>query len=199
MMNSWRKRPVDSHDNGYKKARQGLPRVILPVFEPSGLLELESHNKEGILLKHVEPSDARSPAQFWNRYQVPLKHRNIFQAVVYRRGDKTPVKEYDLEEKSSYIVGRALGKSLSAEETEEVVVADIGIPEETCSKQHCAIQFREIAGKLAVYVIDLDSSNGTTLNGVKLPSARYVELRSGDLLTLSEDDESDYEIIFMSV
>lgn len=118
--------------------------------------------------------------------------------MVYKRGVKTPLKEYDLGSRSSYILGRELGRSLNEQE-KEVVVADIGIPEETCSKQHCAIQFREIGGKLLVYVIDLESSNGTSLNGLKLPSARYVQLRSGDLITLSEEDESNYEIMFMSV
>ena len=198
VMQARRKRTFGTYDGGYEKAKQPLPRVILPIFEPSGLLELGSHNKEGILLKHVEPSDARSPEQFWDKYNVPLNQRNLFQAVVYKRGVKTPLKEYDLGSRSSYILGRELGRSLNEQE-KEVVVADIGIPEETCSKQHCAIQFREIGGKLLVYVIDLESSNGTSLNGLKLPSARYVQLRSGDLITLSEEDESNYEIMFMSV
>lgn len=195
-MASWRKRTIDSYETEHKKSRL---KVILPNFEPSGLLELDSHNKEGILLKHVEPSDAQSPASFWNRCKVPLNQRNVFQAVVYKKGDRNPLGEYDLDQKSSYIVGRALGRSLSEGEEKEVVVADISVPEETCSKQHCAIQFREVRGKLTAYVIDLESSNGTSLNGVKLPSARYVQLRSGDLIMLSEEDDSDYEIVFMSV
>lgn len=200
-MDLWRKRRFDASEAREKRFKQDLPKEILPVFEPSGLLELESNGEEGIALKHVEPSDARSPRDHWIDNKVPLKNRDLFQAVLYRKGQSVPMKEYDLEAKSSYIVGRNLGRSLKESEEKEVVIADIGIPEETCSKQHCAIQFREVRGKLAAYVIDLESSNGTSLNGARLPAARYVELRSGDLINTSaeEDDESSYEIIFMRV
>lgn len=32
--------------------------------------------------------------------------------------------------------------------------------------------------------MDLDSTNGTFVNGVRLESARYYELRKGDVITL---------------
>lgn len=199
-MQVWKRRRFDG-DTRDKRLKKELPKDILPVFEPSGLLELESNNKEGILLKHVEPSDAKSPIDFYVEHKVPLKERNIFQAVLYKNGEQSPVSEYHLESKSSYIIGRVLGRSLNEEQEKETVVADIAIPEETCSKQHCAIQFREVGGQLLAYVIDLDSSNGTYLNGVRLPAARYVELRSGDLINpcSDEDEEASFEVVFMKV
>lgn len=199
-MKIWRKRQFGEYGTEQKRFKRALPKEILPNFEPSGLLELESNSKEGVLLKHVEPSDARCPKDFWARNRVSMKNRDIFQAVLYRKGEEVPMSTYDLELKSSYIIGRGLGKSSDDTEEKEVVVADIVIPEETCSKQHCVIQFREVRGRLAAYVMDLESSNGTSLNGVRLPAARYVELRSGDIINTSavEDDESDYDIVFVN-
>jgi smad nuclear-interacting protein 1 len=36
------------------------------------------------------------------------------------------------------------------------------------------------------YVIDLESTNGTALNGERVAPARYVELRSGDNLRFGQ-------------
>lgn len=198
---------ISYHDrnSGFKRSRfEGKPlKVVLPIFEPSGLLELESHNKEGVQLKHVEPSDAQSPADYWKEMKVPARNRSLYQLMVYKRGQEKVVNEYNLDSKSNYIVGRALGRSINPENSEngskEVVVADVQIPEETCSKQHCVIQFRKKNRELKIYVIDLDSSNGTLLNGVVLPRARYVELRSGDVLILSSEGDSEYELVFVSI
>ena len=65
----------------------------------------------------------------------------------------------------------------------------------SCSKQHAVLQFRytekrdEWGGKkggVKPYVIDLDSANGTRVNGDKVPGRRYVEVRSGDVVTFGE-------------
>ena len=46
----------------------------------------------------------------------------------------------------------------------------------------------------------LNSSNGTTLNGILIPRARYIELRNEDVILFSEfDSDSDYELLFMDV
>lgn len=193
------------HEDRGKRPRTASAKVVLPIFEPSGLLELESHNQKGIQLKHVEPSAAESPKAYWTKLKIPLRNRIMFQAVVYKKGQKSPFKEYSLDLKSCYVIGRGMGRSLKAgsangaEDQEEVVIADIPIPEESCSKQHCVIQFQKVDGKLMAYVMDLDSSNGTTLNGVSIPRARYVELRSGDVLMPSDEEDTDFEIVFLAV
>ena len=65
----------------------------------------------------------------------------------------------------------------------------------SCSKQHAVLQFRwvekrneygERKGGVRPYVIDLDSANGTTVNGDKIPERRYVEVRSNDVLKFGE-------------
>ncbi|CAI4045757.1 hypothetical protein SKDZ_12G0720 [Saccharomyces kudriavzevii ZP591] len=200
-----RKRPFDTRYSGYGSKKLKLQNSdILPDFRPSGLLELDSNNKEGIALKHVEPQDAISPDEYMDRLGLDPRDRTVYELIVYRKNDKdkVPWKRYDLNEKSCYLVGRELGRSLDAtsDDRKETVVADIGIPEETSSKQHCVIQFRNVHNALKCYVMDLDSSNGTCLNKVVAPRARYIELRSGDVLTLTEfEEDTDYELVFMNV
>ena len=71
-------------------------------------------------------------------------------------------------------------------------IADIKTEHPSCSKQHAALVFRsttkidkesqmEVAA-VCPYIIDLGSSNGTTLNGEPLPPKRYVELLNKDTL-----------------
>ncbi len=71
-------------------------------------------------------------------------------------------------------------------------VADIPTDHPSCSKQHAVLQFRRTAvadadglvGPAAVrpYLIDLDSANGTSLNGRRLEAARFHEVKSGDVV-----------------
>ena len=65
----------------------------------------------------------------------------------------------------------------------------------SCSKQHAVLQFRytekknewgERKGGVKPFVIDLESANGTMVNGEKVPQRRYVEVRSEDVITLGE-------------
>ncbi|GAV46880.1 hypothetical protein ZYGR_0A04780 [Zygosaccharomyces rouxii] len=156
--------------------------TVLPDFRPSGLLELESNNKEGVLLKHVEPADACEPNTFYAK--TSIGQRPLYKLMIYR--DDSLVQEFELMEKSSYIVGRASG---------ETVVADIPIEEDTCSKQHCVIQFRQQNGQLKAYLMDLESSNSTTLNGDEIPSSHYVQLRPGDIISSLD---SQYDLVFMN-
>ncbi|SCV05509.1 LANO_0H09054g1_1 [Lachancea nothofagi CBS 11611] len=178
-------------------------KVILPIFEPSGLLALDSHSKEGIQLQHVEPHDSVSPTAFYVKNSVPLRKQTHFQAIVYDDSDEAYAAKFDLLDRSNYLVGRKLTFDDKLEEenddSREIVLAQIPIPEETCSKQHCVIQFRNREGRLKPYVIDLDSSNGTLLNGVALPRARYVELKNEDVLRFSTNEsESGHFLMFLS-
>ena len=61
----------------------------------------------------------------------------------------------------------------------------------SCSKQHAVLQFRfvtktdEFGDKTSgvrLYVMDLESANGTNLNGVELSGSRFVECRETDLI-----------------
>lgn len=65
------------------------------------------------------------------------------------------------------------------------------------------IQFRQVSVKnefgdvskvIRPYILDLDSTNGTVLNGVKVDARRYVEIQSEDMVQFGE---STREYIFI--
>ena len=73
----------------------------------------------------------------------------------------------------------------------------------SCSKQHAVLQFRytekknewgEKKGAVKPYIIDLESANGTKLNGEKLPQSRYVGLVSGDVINFG-DSSREYVLM----
>lgn len=71
-------------------------------------------------------------------------------------------------------------------------VADIPTDHPSCSKQHAVLQFRRtvvadahgLTGPPTVrpYLVDLESANGTLLNGDRVEAGRFYELRSGDVV-----------------
>lgn len=85
-------------------------------------------------------------------------------------------------------------------------LADIVAAHESCSKQHAALQFREVNGSIRYvrfqvsssgqnpssalscvgrpYLIDVGSANGTFLNKQKIKPNEYVELKEGDAIVL---------------
>jgi smad nuclear-interacting protein 1 len=85
----------------------------------------------------------------------------------------------------------------------EAAVADLLVEHPSCSKQHAAIQFRhsmkvnEYGDRKSLvrpYVIDLESANGTLLNGEKIAPTRYVEVRDKDIVKFGL---SEREYVFM--
>ncbi|KLT45776.1 SMAD/FHA domain-containing protein, partial [Cutaneotrichosporon oleaginosum] len=130
----------------------------------SGLLAKESNQVKGVALKYHEPPEARKPTQNWRLYvfkgdeQVDLIH-------VYRQ--------------SCFLVGR------------DALVADVHVQHPSCSKQHAVLQFRgvsrrnkygDVTSEVKPFIIDLDSTNGTYVNGEEVPKSRYYELRVNDVL-----------------
>ncbi len=74
---------------------------------------------------------------------------------------------------------------------------------ESISKQHCVVQHRQIVKQTMVgkyetcikpYIIDLDSSNGIFINGERLDSGRYYELREKDLISFGASTR-DYIVL----
>ena len=118
--------------------------------------------------------------------------------------DGKEVDVLNLDRQSSYLVGR------------DRIVADIPVDHTSCSSQHAVIQFRQVNVKnefgdvdkrikypalfhdaqvnIRPYIIDLDSTNGTELNGEKIESRRYFEIRTVDMLKFRE---STREYIFI--
>ena len=74
-------------------------------------------------------------------------------------------------------------------------MVDFPIEHPSCSKQHAVLQFRFVEkkneygdkeGKVRPYVIDLESANGTKVNGEPLPERRFIEVRSKDVIAFGE-------------
>ncbi|KAF9915023.1 hypothetical protein BX616_007085 [Lobosporangium transversale] len=136
-----------------------------PNFGLSGALAAETNTTvNGVLLKYNEPPEARKPKQRWRLY--------VF------KGDK----EIDLlhiHRQSAFLFGRDRN------------VVDIPIDHPSCSKQHAVLQFRQIVETDALgqasrstkpFIIDLESANGTFVNGVQIPPTRYYELKLSDVI-----------------
>ena len=47
-------------------------------------------------------------------------------------------------------------------------------------------EYGDKRGKVRLYVIDLESANGTWLNGETIDGRRYVEVKSGDMVKFGE-------------
>ena len=75
------------------------------------------------------------------------------------------------------------------------MVADVPVEHPSASKQHAVLQFRHVVkkdefgekrGGVSLYLLDLDSANGSFLNGERVEGRRYVEVRHGDVLKWGE-------------
>ncbi|KAF6006404.1 hypothetical protein HII13_005079 [Brettanomyces bruxellensis] len=72
--------------------------------------------------------------------------------------------------------------------------------ESVVSKRHAVLQFRRSkdSGEIKLYILDLDSTNGTFLNESKteLPKQRYIELKDKDRLKFG-DYNSHIEFVIL--
>ena len=99
-----------------------------------------------------------------------------------------------LHQKSAWLIGR------------DEKVTDLHLEHPTISKQHAVIQFRhrtttneygDKSSKVRPYLIDLDSTKGTTLNGKKVEGSRYMELLDQDVVTFG-GSEREYVMMLPS-
>lgn len=144
-----------------------------PTYAPSGLLAAETNTvgNTGIVLKYNEPPESRLPpaSQPWRLYV--FKASDVLDTI-------------QLHTRTCWLFGR------------ESQIVDVPVEHPSCSKQHAVLQFRyveksvgeygERKGGVGLYVIDLESANGTTLNGKSVPKRRFVECRNGDVIKFGE-------------
>ncbi|KAJ1646841.1 hypothetical protein LPJ64_001725 [Coemansia asiatica] len=138
-------------------------------FGLSGKLAAEANTVNGVVLKYAEPPEARKPRHRWRIY--------VFK-------DAKDIDMHHIDSASAYLFGRDRKASIN-NPTNACAddVADIPIDHPSCSSQHAVLQYRQTDPKTTrPYIIDLNSTNGTFLNGDKLPIQRYVELRSEDVI-----------------
>jgi len=151
------------------------PPLEKPSFALSGALSKDASSGlvtlSGQKLKFVEPPEARLPDKKWRLH--------VF------KGESEIGEPLRLHRQSCFLIGK------------DKEVAEIQLEHPTCSKQHAVIQFRLVARKdgeeglvkklsILPYIIDLNSTNGSYLNGEKIESSRYIELRTSDVLRFGE-------------
>jgi smad nuclear-interacting protein 1 len=135
-----------------------------PNFGLSGALakdEDKGNVFKGVALKFSEPPEARAPNTQWRLY--------VF------KGEEN-LETLHISRQSAFLLGR----------NEDI--ADIPLRHGSCSSQHAVIQYRALpnpeTGKLqcSPYLMDLESTNGSFINGVQIEPARYYQLKKGDVL-----------------
>ena len=157
-----------------------MPEKQKPNYKPTGLLAKEANTVAGTtsVLKYHEPPEARQPSA-----------KDQWRIYVFKKKDLLDT--LYIHQRSAWLVGR------------DPKVADLLLENPSISKQHAVIQFRHItttnefgdkASKVKPYLIDLDSANGTALNGEKVEARRYVELVDGDVVAFG-DSEREYVLM----
>ncbi|KAI4715402.1 SMAD/FHA domain-containing protein [Aureobasidium sp. EXF-10727] len=148
-----------------------------PNFNATGLLAKEANTVAGTntVLKYHEPPEARKPSTKEQWRMFVFKGKDMIDTI-------------HLYSRSCWLMGR------------DQAIVDFQLEHPSISKQHAVVQFRHITktneygdklSKVKPYLIDLDSANGTRLNGDKVGGSRYIELRDGDVVGFG-DSEREY-------
>jgi smad nuclear-interacting protein 1 len=118
----------------------------------------------GVLLKYSEPPEAR-------------KSTKQFRLYVFK--GKEQVSLVPISDRTVYLIGK------------DDRVVDIRLDHPSISGQHAVLQYRQIIEQneygddvksIRLYILDLKSSNGTRVNKEPIPTSRYYELKTGDVI-----------------
>ena len=132
--------------------------IHVPSFSLSGALAQDAttgNMMNGVLLKYSEPEEAKMPTR-------------MFRLYVFKNGEQVDV--YHIHRQSHFLFGR------------DRTVVHVPVDHPSSSSQHAVIQYRYVGGAVKPYIIDIESTNGTWLNGDRLESARYYELKGTDMI-----------------
>ncbi|XP_002133877.2 smad nuclear-interacting protein 1 [Drosophila pseudoobscura] len=165
-----RSRGDDEHFEWGRKGDDKAPPDEEPVekekpnFGLSGALTEDTNKVNGVVVKYSEPVEARKPKRRWRLY--PFK-------------GETALPTLHIHRQSCFLVGR------------DRKVVDLAVDHPSCSKQHAALQYRLVpferedgsqGKRVRLYLIDLESANGTFLNNKKVDGRKYYELMEKDVI-----------------
>jgi len=168
-----------NHDDDDDTKKASLEDKQLANFGLSGALAKDSrtgNTYNGIVLKFSEPPEARTPHTKWRLYV--FKKRPKTAQTNNDDSSSDLIETLHIAKQSAYLFGR------------ERKVADVLVEHGSLSRQHCVLQYRAVTDKgtgvvrCLPYLMDLGSAHGTFVNGSRLESARYYELRKKDVITL---------------
>lgn len=168
---------ISEESSAERKLRDDIKAILSeePVLkctsaeELCGILDDESMSLEDVYscfssAEHAEPAVSFSE-QIYDQEQFT---RQLDMKLVLRSEDPAWPMEFNIN-KTSFILGKSQN------------TADGVIPRSTVSRQHCRILFED--GNY--YLEDLDSTNGTKLNGVRLTCYQKNPVRPGDIIKIS--------------
>jgi smad nuclear-interacting protein 1 len=173
-------RATDTQEQPAKKLKPDFGRSMALITGKGGTDESQKQPTvlyKGVALKFSEPADACTPAKTQWRLYVFRKKESTTQAKRDSSTDSDePLEILHVAKQSAYLIGR------------NDVVADIVLAHESCSFQHAVLQYRAVPSEddrvvCRPYLLDLESTNGTFLNNVRIDAARYYQLRKGDVLS----------------
>jgi smad nuclear-interacting protein 1 len=150
----------------------------LPNFEVSGLLAEDQNQISGVPLIFAVSVDAAEPDSSSSDWR-------LFEFV----GEDSK-RTINLKGCSCFLFGS--DARLSSNESEDVCF--VYVEDTSVSKQHAVIQFRRRSDAVKPYLMDLESSNKTRLNGDPIEPGRYVELRHEDVILFGRS-ESEYVLL----
>ena len=167
------KRDNDDSDNDDKNDQEAEK----PNFGLSGALakdESRGNVYKGVVLKFSEPPEARAPNTQWRFYVFRKKQGEESSSSNNNQDD--PIETLHVSRQSAYLLGR----------NEDI--CDVPLRHASCSSQHAVLQYRALpnstTGRLHCqpYLMDLESTNGSFINSVRIEPARYYQLKKGDVL-----------------
>merc|ERR1719195_2333307 len=150
-------------DDGRKEGDTNAEKEGVQM-ELSGALAADTNTVNGTVVKYSEPTEARKPKKKWRLY-------------VFKGSEELPI--LYIHRQSAYLLGR------------DRKVADTPLDHPSCSKQHAALQYRLVpftksdgsqSKRVQLYVMDLNSANGTFVNNNRIESQKYVQLLEKDVL-----------------
>lgn len=114
-----------------------------------------------VVSKYSPPSDRMEPEGGWRLFAFPPAGEDVKTLFLHR--------------KQHFVFGQQ-------EELVDFVVEGGG----GIAAEHAVLQYRKQPGTL--YLMDLDSDSGTTLNGKRVVPALYIQLLDGDVITFGQSE-----------
>ena len=160
-------KPIIKKEEVYEEQPRALQQPS-SNFATSGLLAATQNHKNGIPLAFSLHSDSTTSSD-WRLYRFESDYD---EAVTIKLRDYR---------------GWLFGKDRKLEPRDSAAGAGeyiefIAIDNPSCSRQHAVLIFRNIGGSAVPYLLDLRSTNGTTVNGELLNGGTMVELRDRDVI-----------------
>lgn len=199
-----KKSGADVHEDDREKANFGLSGALAKDAVTGNVYN-------GVVLKWTEPLDAKPPGRGWRVYvfkgEEVVETLHLRRQAGFLFGREARVADHVLGERSPALSSGCVvclcATTLDVQVTCLSHSLDVltltlcctvcDVPAHpSCSNQHAVIQFRNTstagaageapAVSVKPYLLDLQSSHGTMLNGAPVQDSRFVELRAGDVL-----------------